>query len=63
MSESEKKELQDLYKKVEELDEKGRTVIKVATEALYARQQFEVNNNDRKAEERSSDERIASSSS
>ena len=57
MSDSEKKELKDLCESVKELDENGRKVVKIATEALLARQAFEGAKNERSEEEGSSAER------
>ena len=57
MSESEKKELKDLCESVKELDENGRKVVKIATEALLARQSFEVEKNERSEEKGSPAER------
>lgn len=56
MSDAEKKELKALCESVKELDENGRKVVKIATEALLARQSFEGIKDERKAEERSSAE-------
>lgn len=56
MSEAEKKELKALCENVKELDENGRMVVKIATEALLARQSFEGAKNERSEEERSSAE-------
>ena len=51
MSEDNKKELQDLYKKVSELDETGRKVVKISVDALVARQEFEEGKDDGQKEE------------
>lgn len=57
MSEAEKKELKALCENVKGLDENGRKVVKIATEALLARQSFEGAKNERRQEEGSFVER------
>ena len=48
MSDENKRELQELYRKVKELDDTGRKVVKISVDALAARQEFEESKDERR---------------